>query len=62
MKTRLQHIALIVLPLLLAAATLQTQAKQMPPTPPTYTFGVVPQQSGSKLSRLWSPILQYLEI
>lgn len=61
MRTRLQNIALIVMPLLLAAATLQTQAKALAPTPPTYTFGVVPQQSGSKLSRLWSPILQYLE-
>lgn len=28
---------------------------------PVYRFGVVPQQSGSKLSRLWSPILAYLE-
>jgi len=28
---------------------------------PTYRFGIVPQQSGSKLSRLWSPILAYLE-
>lgn len=27
----------------------------------SYTFGIVPQQSGSKLSRLWTPILQYLE-
>lgn len=27
----------------------------------TYKFGVVPQQNGSKLSQLWTPILQYLE-
>ena len=27
----------------------------------TYTFGVVPQQAGNKLSKLWSPILKYLE-
>jgi len=27
----------------------------------TYVFGIVPQSNGSKLSRLWSPILQYLE-
>ncbi len=27
----------------------------------TYKFGVVPQQNGSKLSKLWTPILQYLE-
>ncbi|MCW8900540.1 MAG: phosphate/phosphite/phosphonate ABC transporter substrate-binding protein [Gammaproteobacteria bacterium] len=26
-----------------------------------YSFGVVPQTNGSKLSQLWSPILQYLE-
>ncbi len=27
----------------------------------TFVFGIVPQQSGSKLSELWSPILKYLE-
>lgn len=27
----------------------------------TYKFGIVPQQNGSKLSKLWTPILQYLE-
>ena len=27
----------------------------------TLVFGIVPQQSGSKLSRLWTPVLQYLE-
>ncbi len=26
-----------------------------------YRFGIVPQQSGSRLARLWTPILQYLE-
>ena len=26
-----------------------------------YSFGIVPQTNGSKLSKLWSPILQYLE-
>jgi phosphonate transport system substrate-binding protein len=26
-----------------------------------YSFGIVPQSNGSKLSKLWSPILQYLE-
>ena len=26
-----------------------------------YTFGIVPQTNGSKLSKLWSPILQYIE-
>jgi phosphonate transport system substrate-binding protein len=26
-----------------------------------YSFGIVPQASGSKLAKLWSPILQYLE-
>lgn len=26
-----------------------------------YTFGIVPQSNGSKLSKLWSPIIQYLE-
>lgn len=26
-----------------------------------YSFGIVPQAAGSKLSKLWSPILQYLE-
>ncbi len=61
MKTRLKHIAVIIIPLFLAAITLHTYAKQTRALPPTYTFGVVPQQSGSKLSRLWSPILQYLE-
>ena len=28
---------------------------------PIYSFGVVPQQAASKLARVWSPILQYLE-
>lgn len=27
----------------------------------TYTFGIVPQTNGSKLSKLWSPILKYIE-
>ena len=27
----------------------------------TYKFGIVPQQNGSKLSKLWTPLLQYLE-
>ena len=27
----------------------------------TYKFGIVPQQNGSKLSNLWTPLLQYLE-
>jgi len=27
----------------------------------TLVFGIVPQQAGSKLSRKWTPILQYLE-
>ncbi len=61
MKTRLPKLALIIIPLLMSAVTIHSHAKQLEPTPPTYTFGVVPQQSGSKLSRLWSPILQYLE-
>lgn len=26
-----------------------------------YTFGIVPQTNGSKLSKLWSPFLKYLE-
>lgn len=26
-----------------------------------YSFGIVPQASGSKLSKLWSPIMKYLE-
>jgi len=26
-----------------------------------YSFGIVPQSNGSKLSKLWSPILKYLE-
>ena len=26
-----------------------------------YSFGIVPQASGSKLAKLWSPILKYLE-
>ncbi len=28
--------------------------------PPTLTFGLVPQQSATKLARLWGPIMQYL--
>lgn len=28
----------------------------------TYKFGIVPQQNGSRLSQLWTPILQYLEV
>ncbi len=27
----------------------------------TYSFGIVPQSNGTKLSRTWTPILQYLE-
>ena len=27
----------------------------------TYKFGIVPQSNGSRLSKLWTPILQYLE-
>lgn len=27
----------------------------------TYTFGIVPQQNGSKLSKTWTPILKYIE-
>lgn len=61
MKIRLQNKILVVIALCMTAVTVHTHAKQLTPTAPTYTFGVVPQQSGSKLSRLWSPILQYLE-
>ena len=53
--------ALIAMPLFLAVVAVHTNAKQSEPSSPSYTFGVVPQQSASKLSRLWSPILQYLE-
>lgn len=35
--------------------TTNTYARQV------YSFGIVPQSSGSKLSKLWSPILKYLE-
>lgn len=28
--------------------------------PPTFTFGLVPQQSATKLARLWGPIMQYI--
>ena len=27
----------------------------------TYSFGIVPQTNGSKLSKLWSPFLKYVE-
>jgi len=27
----------------------------------SYTFGIVPQTNGSKLSKLWSPVLQFFE-
>lgn len=36
-------------------------AKTLADTKTTLTFGVVPQQSASKLARLWRPILNYLE-
>lgn len=31
------------------------------PEPDTLTFGIVPQQSASRLARLWIPIFRYLE-
>ncbi len=39
------------------AAQPQSQTKS---TPVTLSFGIVPQQSASKLARLWTPILNYL--
>lgn len=43
----------LLLALVLASYTLAAPAK--PPT--SYSFGIVPQQSASKLARLWAPLL-----
>ncbi|MBA1444225.1 MAG: PhnD/SsuA/transferrin family substrate-binding protein [Chromatiales bacterium] len=40
---------------------LSTIQPAMAQEPPTLTFGLVPQQSATKLARLWGPIMQYIE-
>ncbi len=47
--------------LAIVLATLPAGANAPQSYSQTFTFGVVPQQAGNKLSKLWSPILKYLE-
>lgn len=49
------------LALLLATLLSPCGAAQAADAANTYVFGIVPQQSGSKLARLWTPVLEYLE-
>lgn len=61
MNSRILGVAAGLITLVVVGPAAQTFAKQVTQAPSTYTFGIVPQQSGSRLSQLWSPILQYLE-
>lgn len=48
--------------LLLTCALIAGLATPRPvPAAEVYKFGVVPQQNGSRLARIWTPLLQYLE-
>lgn len=51
----------IKLPALICLSTALMIGSPLAVQAETYTFGFVPQTSGSKLSKLWSPILKYLE-
>ncbi|RDH90447.1 MAG: phosphate ABC transporter substrate-binding protein [endosymbiont of Seepiophila jonesi] len=53
MKYLIQAIAALFI-----LSTIQPAA--MAQEPPTLTFGLVPQQSATKLARLWGPIMQYI--
>ncbi len=57
-RLRPAPLALLLAALLLSGGALRPAAAA---DGNTYVFGIVPQQSGSKLSRLWTPVLEYLE-
>jgi phosphonate transport system substrate-binding protein len=56
-QTRLRAFFLV---LLLGATTACPAAEEAAAQGQIFTFGVVPQQSASKLARLWAPLLTYL--
>ena len=49
---------LVMIWLLLSSVLLEQVSAQ--PSPPEYSFAIVPQQSPGKLARAWVPVLQYL--
>lgn len=55
MITITHRIGLYLVAGMIASASLPLNATE------TYKFGIVPQQNGSRLSKLWTPILEYLE-
>lgn len=55
MITHKHRIVLYLIACMIASLTLPASATE------TYKFGIVPQQNGSRLSKLWTPILEYLE-
>ena len=55
MMTIKQRIGLYVIAGMIASMSFSVNATE------TYKFGIVPQQNGSRLSKLWTPILEYLE-
>ena len=46
--------------LIAVSASFLVEAGEKLQTPSTVSFGIVPQQSASKLARLWAPILAYI--
>ncbi|UPW16991.1 phosphate/phosphite/phosphonate ABC transporter substrate-binding protein [Agarivorans sp. TSD2052] len=56
-RTQIKATLLIVIALLLIFVVLQVKA-----APKIYTFGVVPQQSATRLAVLWSPFLDALSV
>jgi len=53
-----KRITMLMAFLLAMAAEAQPLADEKTADPKSFTFGIVPQQSASKMARLWSPILQ----
>ncbi len=53
-----RYIILTLLLSMIQVVSVSAQARTNPPV--TLSFGVVPQQSATKLARLWSPIFSYL--
>lgn len=51
---------LVALASLIACASLSASAGEDQGDPQALSFAIVPQQSASKLARLWAPILEYL--
>lgn len=54
MNIKSLYTAIITISVVMIIPTASQAAKE-------FSFGIVPQSNGSKLSKLWSPILQYLE-